>query len=512
MSKGSKIVFLIAGLVLVATFAVQLMTGLWLNLNSILLGLSASLVAFAVFLDWKLYVEFLGMRTTKHGMNMGAMILMVFTLLVCVNYLAHKHNKTWDVTKERANSLAEQTEKILDGLKDTVTIKVFYKGPAAAEDKARAKTTLQMFQNYTSHLKVHFLNSYTEQAEAVRELADQPDRDNLQMIGFVEAGGRKVRVEDAFDEAAVTSALIKATRQGESKVYFLKGHGERDLDSEGDQGLKEFAKGLTDASFKVENLVLIDRKEIPKDAAVLAIVGPALPYLEQELEWLREYLRHGGHIFMALDPGQRHNLANLTKPLGIEFENNFVIAMSALQDSAQATVLGRGFDVSSEITRTIPNGSGFAVFDLASEVRPALDKVPGLEVRTLVKSGDNAFVVSDISKPVSHKATSAIGLAVESRGTLPGDGNLPFASVVFGDSDFISNRGLILGVNRDLALNAMAALANQQDLISIRPKLPKGTAMMLTTFEKWMVVLLGLALPVLLLMTSGVLWFRRRGA
>jgi ABC-type uncharacterized transport system involved in gliding motility auxiliary subunit len=120
-----------------------------------------------------------------------------------------------------------------------------------------------------------------------------------------------------------------------------------------------------------------------------------------------------------------------------------------------------------------------------------------------------------------------ITLGVEVKGTLPSldkakdkdkekkDDNSAakaFQAVVFGDSDFLSNRGLFLGVNRDLALNAFAGLTNQKDLLSIRPKLPKGSIVVLTQVSRLMIIISFMALPILLLLTSGVLWFRRRGA
>lgn len=524
MSRAAKVLFLVAFLALVATFAVQIMTGGWFNINSVLLGVVGASVVAAIFVDWKLYWEFLTMRTTKHGMNMGLLIILVVTILVCLNYLANKHNKTWDLTREKLNSLSDQSTKVLSSLNKDLEVRIFYKGPAAQDEKARIKQSLNLYQESSGKFKVQFVNAYVQQQEALRYLMDQPDRDTAAVIGFVEYGGKKVRIDEPFDEAAITSALIRVTREGESKIYFIKGHGERDIVSEEDQGLKEFVKSLGEASFKVEDLNLIDKKEIPADAAVVAIVGPSVPYLESEIQWLRAYVQKGGRLFVALDPGQRQNLANLTKPLGIEFENNYVLTLAPMVGGGPATILGRTFDAGSDITKSIPSGSSFTVFPLASEVRPAPDKAPGIEVKELVKSDQYAFTVVDPTKPLHAKPeTKAITVGVSAKGTLAkveekakdkdkATEGKPFEAVVFGDSDFISNRGLMLGSNRDLAMNAFAQLANQKDLLSIRPKMANGTIVTLTGSQRLIVILLGLSLPVLLLITSGVMWFRRRGA
>ncbi|MGE0527621.1 MAG: GldG family protein [Bdellovibrionales bacterium] len=549
MSKMAKICFLGAFLLAVAAVVIQFMTGVWINLNSVLLGLSAGLVVLAIVLDWKLYWEFLTMRTTKHGMNMGALILLVIALLVCVNYLANKHNKTWDLTQERLNSLSDQTTKVLDQLKSDLEVKVFYKGAEAQEERQRVKQSLDMYQDASSKVKIHFINAYVDQQLALQYLNDLPDRDNAALFVFVEHDGKRIRAEQPFDEASITSAMIKATREGQSKVYFLTGHGEKDMESSEDQGLKEFVSALKEASYVVESLNLIDRKEIPQDASVVAIIGPSVPYLDAELDWLRGYVQRGGRLFVALDPGQRHNLANLTKTLGVQFENNFVITMAPIVGGGPATILGRTFEPGSDITKNFPSGSSFAVFPLVSQVSPASDRPPSIEVKELVRSDQYAFTMTDLSTPVRQKPdTKAVTVGVLTKGKVQGlessadteaeggaakekqpkkegaeekstaetaekaDSAKEFEAVVFGDSDFVSNRALMLGVNRDLALNAIAELTAQKDLLSIRPKMPKGTMVTLTQAARWGVLIGGLSIPVLLLMAAGVMWFRRRSA
>ena len=118
----------------------------------------------------------------------------------------------------------------------------------------------------------------------------------------------------------------------------------------------------------------------------------------------------------------------------------------------------------------------------------------------------------DLKAPVKQKPeTHSVSLAVDATGKMD-DKSQEFEAVVFGDSDFLSNHSLMVGVNRDLGLNSFAKLANEKDLLSIRPKMPKGTMIILTGFAKLCIVVAALTLPVFLLATAGVVWFRRRGA
>lgn len=525
MSKKAKISFLCAFLALIVTVAVQFMTGAWINLNSVLLGVAGVFTLLAVIFDWRLYWDFLSMRTTKHGMNMGLMIILVVGLLVCVNYLANKNNKTWDLTHEKLNSLSEQTTTLLKGLKQDLSVKIFYKGPQTKEERQRIKQNLDLFQDYSGKVKVQFINSYVDELLAKQYLTEMDDREAAGVFVFVEYGPKKVRVDAPFDESAITSALIKVTRETTSKIYFVQGHGERDLNAPDDQGLKDFADALKEASFEVEPLSLIDRKAVPEDAAVVAIIGPTGPYLDSEIQWLREYKERGGRLLVAVDPGTRHNLANLTKSMGVQFANNFIVTIAPVVGGGPAAILGRTFDPSSQVTKSFPANSSFAFFPMASEVTPA-EKVEGLEVKELVKSDASTFTVTDISRPIQVRPdTKAVTLAVEvshvkkaadaTEGTNEKEEKKTessFAAVIFGDSDFVSNRALMVGENRNLALNAMARLADQVDLISLKPKLPKGTMLAMTNVARWCVILGGMSLPIGLLILSGVMWFRRRGA
>jgi ABC-type uncharacterized transport system involved in gliding motility auxiliary subunit len=282
-----------------------------------------------------------------------------------------------------------------------------------------------------------------------------------------------------------------------------------------DTGLKELATSLEESSFKVDTLNLLDKKEIPGDASMLAIVGPVVPYLDAELKWLRDYAAKGGKLLIALDPGTKQNLANLTKTLGVQYQNNYVFTQSSMiQGGGPATILGRSFDQSSDITKSFPSGGVFGVFPLTSEVDPAADKSKDIQVDELVKTDAFSFTVIDPTKPLTARPElKPVTIAVESRGKLEDKLEAKsFAAVIFGDSDFMSNRAIMLGVNRDLILNAIAKLSDQKDLISIRPKIPKGSIVTLTSYQRLTFIILGLSLPVVLLVLSGVIWFRRRGA
>lgn len=505
MSVRSKIAFAGAILLFLGIVFLKLTVG-WLNLSSVLLAGAILCILLAVFFDRRLYLDFFSMRTTKHGMNMGALILLMLTFLTCVNYLANKYNRTFDFTQEKLNSLSEQSVKVLKSLRADLDIKVFVgSDPKVQDQKAQLKQLLKDYASRNSHVHFEFINAYQDQALAMKYLKDIADKDSP-LVMFMEFQGKRFRVPAPFAEEQITGTLIKVTRQVEKKIYFVRGHGERDLDGESAAGLSEFKKALAEASYQTQTLSLIEKKEIPQDAAMVAIVGPSLPYLDSEINVLRDFIRKGGRVFLAIDPGQRHQLANLTRSFGVEFNNNVVIAVNPKIDQrGEWTVPAVQFDPQNEITQSIISGNTYVVMDTASSMRPAIDKEADLTIVDLVKTSPQSFTLADLKAGTTKNVkmeTSTLGILVKGKGTL----------VVLGDSDFMSNKDFFLFSNRDLSLNSFAYLSNDMELISIRPKFPAGTILTVTTWTGLLFTIFGYGVPVLFIILGVTTWLRRRGA
>jgi ABC-type uncharacterized transport system involved in gliding motility auxiliary subunit len=82
---------------------------------------------------------------------------------------------------------------------------------------------------------------------------------------------------------------------------------------------------------------------------------------------------------------------------------------------------------------------------------------------------------------------------------------------VFGDSDFASNAYLGFAGNRDLLMNTVGWLSQQENLISIRPKEPDDRRITLTSSQQLALRWFSLLVVPALVFGSGVYsWWRRR--
>ncbi|MCB0341669.1 MAG: GldG family protein [Pseudobdellovibrionaceae bacterium] len=531
MSRWGTISWLVCGLSLVIVVVARYILGGWHDFlwAPLVIGLLTFIAAFVV--DFRFYLEFLTMRTTKSGMNMGLMIVLALVLIVSVNVLSLRHNKTFDMTEEKINSLADQTLSVLKGLKEDLTVKVFYLDEKDQQNKQAVKGLVEQYQENSNKVKIQFVNAYVNQAEA-QEYLKRGDR----FAVFVEYKGRKVRVEEPNSERAeekFTSAIVKATRDKVKKVYFLTGHGERSYDSQDTQGMQEFKTLLEDASFEVAKLNLLKGEDIPEDASIIAIVGPDGQILDSEIAALTSWAKKGGKLFIAADPGLRHGINRLTENLGVHFDDKYILNVrTVVAGGSPATVLGTIYDKAHPITDKLqmnpfrPFEDQITLFDVASSLtKSAGDSTPGQKVVELVKTSPSTFSSPDLRPQPGTKVereSFVLGMAVEwDTAEAAKDAEeakekptevIKTAAVVFGDSDFLNSRNIFVGYNRDIAMNSIAFLGEESDLISIRPKVPKGTTLKLTSSSQRVAVIAGLSLPLLLLIASGFAWQRRRSA
>ena len=121
--------------------------------------------------------------------------------------------------------------------------------------------------------------------------------------------------------------------------------------------------------------------------------------------------------------------------------------------------------------------------------------------------------------PVSLAAAVSVAAATPSETSTPEaakpeDKDAPKAEtrvVVVGDSDFASNGVLGIQGNRDLFMNVVGWLSQQENLISIRPKEASDRRLTLTATQQSNVIWMSLLIVPGLIFGTGILtWWRRR--
>ena len=522
MSSWAKISLLISGFSLIILSATRFVLGAWHPILYVFLALFVLGLAVSIVLDYKLYLDFLSIKTAQKGLSIGWSLLILLVFLIAVSYLGNRFNKTFDLTQERINSLSEQSLSALKNLDSDLTFYIFYKGdkiaPQVSALQQELKIDLGLYKQANAKVKISFIDAYRNPAQAEAYLADLPDKDQQELFVFVNYKDRKIRVDVPFAEEDLTSAIIKAKKREFKEILFLTGHGEKDLNDSNPSGLKILNQALTDSGFLLKEWNFIQQGEPDKKVSLIVSMGPRRSFLPAEKNWLKEYLSQGGRLIFSLDPKEKHGLESFLKEYGLIFNNDFILSQLGALYGGPTRALGIVFDKNNPITKKIPAKQA-VFFETASSLDVESSAFDKFKFSYLVRTHDQSFTAPQLKRDIKIGELESLTMALEvsSKQASSSDDKdkgekSAFQLVLFGDSDFLSNRYIYDGANRDLAINSFVSLAGEEELISIRPKQPKGTKISLNQSQKMGLILIYIILPLLFLLMSLWLWYKRRNA
>lgn len=511
MSKLSKISFLLAGVSLVAMSVTRYILGDWVPFCWLALGLAVVFVLVGLIKDRAFFKEFFSMKTTKQGMSMGTLILLMIAVLVAVNYIGVRHSKTLDFSLSKVNTLSEQSVKLVKALDSDLKVYFFYKkGVEGNEENRRLfRELIKKYQDQSGRISLDFV-----EVNERPDLAQDFGVDKGSGVVFLEYKGRRNRIEK-IDEQEFTSALVKVTREKNKTIYFTIGHGEKSINENKEGlGLGSLKSLLENNRYTVKELALSQNPKIPADADVIVIAGPVQGFQKFEIEALESYLKSGGSLFLALESQNNAGLESLVSKTGVKLEDNYILnQVETVMGRAinQGPTMGVIFSMNNKITK--PFGRSEVTLFRFPQSLKKVDIVKGVVVDELVSTAPNAMAFPSMQIR-GEGLEGTYTLVDEISGKWAGDDSAKdFTMILAGDVDFLTNQMLYQNLNRDLVLNSMAALAKEESLISITPKEPLATQMLLTE-TKFAVFLFAfiIPLPILLLGTSVALWLRRRNA
>lgn len=504
MRKLSHICMGISVLSLIMLLGTRYILGGWQNF------LFVPLISFLLFLvigiaiNSKEYLRFFTMKTTKEGLNTGTLIVFFILFLGLINYFAIQTNKNFDLTQEKLFTLSPQTIEAVKALDGGAKIFVFHQGPVPEEAKRGSIALFKLMKEHNKELQYQFLDAF-ENPELAAKYIQREDVQNSKVFVYVEHGDKVVHVDHPMNEEQYTQAIIKVTRTKSRQVYFTQGHKEWDLMAIESEpfGLGRLRKTLEDYSFNISSLDLIANPRVPNDAAVVVILGPKGFFAKEELDALIEYATNGGKFLIALDPGIPNNLGELLAVLGVEFKNNFINDPTSAM--GQMTIIAKQYSPSHPITKDF--GDRMTLLNLTSEVT-LLSKGEGSS-EELLFSSPSSMALKELKPPTSDVERRPYSIVVALKSKVK-DSDKEFAAVVFGDSDIFRSELLYVFSNRDLVINSMAFLTEENDLISIRPKQASVTEVVVTRMNNMFLVVLVVLIPIVLFAVSFFIWLRRR--
>ena len=488
---------------------------------------------------------FLATPSRRQWIVVSAVNIGLLIGLMGLQSLSIRNNIRWDLTLKKTLTLSQQTRELLQDLDQDVLLTLFFGGSPGAYQAFE-----DLFKRYTA--ESHNFRYRILYRDRNLGLAQQYQATH-NGVAAVEYNDQR-KILPVATEELITQALFQFVHAQQKTIYFIGGHGEADPFSRNARdGYSEAAAALRNENFVIKPLLLSRTPGIPDDAALVILSGPRADLLPQEIAALERFLIHGGSLLVMIDPMDAPKLSTFLHTYGISLAEDLVY-------DPQNRLFGG--DALSPIVSLYNTGVAIVkdfevntIFPLARSVEPR-DPAPNAAIQAApfcrtgpgswARFNPNAVVPDDALEFEGTKARQGpISLAVAATidlDLLSADGQAASAQntpsqdapsqdtpsqakkepenaarlVVYGDSDFASNARLSLLGNKDLFLNTIQWLVQEERFITQRPKdeetAPKLSAIFLTAQQSqqlfWLAVVGEPA--VILLIGAAVSLYRRR--
>src|SRR5215472_2042804 len=468
-------------------------------------------------------------RQTKYAAYASTYIVVILAVLVAVNFLANRYDKSYDSTSNKQFSLSDQTKKVVTGLKGDVHITYFDRDSSFAG----AHNLLDRYSNMSPKVHVAFIDPVKKPQQAK---AAGFSRDTTILI---DSGMRKESAKSLTEEE-ITGALIRSLKSGERNACFLTGSGEKSLDNSTDgDGYGTVKSALESNNYKTRSVDLAKssaaaapsgsttvnvgapaaaaKVEVPKDCTILVVGGPRKAYPQPVADGIKAYVENGGKALIMLDPSiklgkddteENTNLDALLQSWGVTLDKNLALDTSGI---------GRVFGLGPEVP-LVTNYESQAIVNPMKDIPTAFPLVRTLDVKNtdkttvdkLFSTGENSFATSNLASgriTINPKTDKKGPLLLGAAGTYNKAGRF----VVVGSSTWLGNSLIRFQGNRDLFLNMINWLSADEDLISIRPKEPSNQPLNVTGQRANMMFWLSVVFFPLAVVGMGLgTWWKRR--
>jgi hypothetical protein len=404
-------------------------------------------------------------RSARGWSQLALEVVLIVLACVFLQVLAERTNRRVDLTPTRALSLSPVTTKVLAQVTEPLHVTVYHR--RGEREVFAALLERVRIANPRVSYELLDLDRYPERARG----------DGVTQYGraLIEFQGRRVIVP-AQPEEQLAGGILQAVHGRPRRAVLTTGHGER-VPGGDPQGISRFLAGLDAQGMTVDVVNLLDGP-LPAETDLVIVTGPKRDFLPEELTALASYLKGGGGMLLLLDPGNLPTMQAFLATMGIALGDDFVVdhERRVLATDGLAAVVEefrRGNPVSEPAQNPIESG---VVLPSARTV-DVTREVPGVAAESIARTADSAWAMADAGRArrgeepskAAHDVPGPLSVIVLAE-VGGGEGTRRGRLVVVGDSDFASDAYLDVLGNRDVALNAVAWAAGEEELAGERPK------------------------------------------
>lgn len=532
----------------------------------------AALILAHLVLRWDDVAARIGRRQMRYGANTAVLVAAVLAVLGGLNYLAYRRDKSWDLTKGQRHSLSDQTRKALQGLGDDVTLTYFERGNRMEEARSR----LEQYRQASPRVKVAFVDPLVDPAPAreyevtsvptlvvergVRreKISNDSEQDITNAIIKVTRGAKKTvcfvegegerDIDDGSPRGYSGAKAALAGTQYETRKVFLAREGavpadctvvvvagpEKDLFPPAVEAVRRFVKrggkallllepdlrGSTPAltslagdwNLQVGHDIVVDSSGMGQIVGGGPLTPVVMNYPYHDITKDMREVMTAFHTARSVQAGTGGAAGIVAQNIAETFDVSWAETDLTLKGQVK---FDEGQDRRGPISlAAVATLSGTALDPAGSAAPPLPSPSPAVAL-------EGPVIASPAAPPPPPPSPSPSGAspspsvspqATPSPSPSPDESKREARVAVFGDADFPSNALLQVQGNQDLFVNTVAWLAQDPDLISIRPREPDDQRLFLTQQQQGNVRLVSLILlPGALLALGVASWWRRRG-
>jgi ABC-type uncharacterized transport system involved in gliding motility auxiliary subunit len=441
----------------------------------------------------------------RHLAQNGSFVVLVVVLTALIAVVARQHAVQWDLTSSGRNSLSAASVDVLRKLAGPIVVTAYATphDPRLGDLRKHIGDFIARYQRAKHDVQLNFIDP--------RERPKAAAKAGVQVNGelVVEYRERSERLS-TLSEFDFTNLLIRLSRTESRLVMSLDGHGERSLVGAANHDLGDFGKQLASKGLSVNALNLAIAPQVPDDVSVLVVASPQIDVPPAEVAKLISYVERGGNLLWLIDQEPLNGLQELAERIGLVLSPGVVVDPDAIEHGGRPVM-----------SVAAPGGYGGhpvlesmrvnTLFPFARAIN--VNEFDGWRSTPLVEVAARGWIETDDlgGRIVFDKARDTpgpvqIAVALERMRE-----EKTQRVVIVGSGHFLANMYLGNGGNLDLGVNIVNWLAGDERLISIQPRSAPDTTLTLSKGGLLAIVVTFLiVVPIVLLATGALIWWRRR--
>lgn len=483
------------------------------------------------------FINTIKKRWLISGTNTVLLIAILVAIVILINSIVQSLDLTpIDCTSNKEYTLTEESKERIKNI--GTVINLYFVG---YDDSSTQVNLAKQYNKANSNINVEVID-----ANERTDIASKYDVTNDSKAIIVE-NGEKSKILSSNDlytydtsgtiditEEKITSAILNVTSEKIANVYFLSGYSNYSLEYSG--GMYYLSLYLKDEVLNYQTLDMMVKGSIPEDCDTLVITTPNKDFDELTTNEIIKYINNGGKIlWLNSSYSEAKNLPNVNKILALYGIKPFEVGYIYETDD-ERTALGYASCMvedlgSTEIAQKLKN----VILLNSTKINVNTDELSNLGVteQDIISTPSTSYFRKNVSNTSDDTTGDEQGgftvggiftkkISTESEENADesdkDESTLSSTLVIFGDNNFVSdiqltsqtNPMLILANNKDLMLNSIAYLTDDNEDITIRKDYTKASDFTPTDAQKLTIIRIIFIVPIAIILLGFIVWQVRR--